>query len=170
MHRRSRQLKPTTLGEILQKILKKRNIPHTPTDRQLIERWRRAVGPRISANTYPDSLKRGVLFVRVSAAVWMHQLQFLKEEILAKLNEAKGPEEIRSLHFAIGEIPAPRPERDAPLPAKTDPAPLTGRDRRLMQESLNVIGDPELREILERVMTKEIGRRRLREKRQGIGK
>jgi hypothetical protein len=170
MRRRARQLKPEALGEILQKVLTKRNIPHTPTDRRLVELWRRAVGPRIAAQTYPETLKRGVLFVRVSAAVWMHQLQFLKEEILGKLNELNGKEEIRSLFFTVGEIASPRPDGTGPAPADPGLLPLPGRDRRMMKESLNAVRDPELREILERVMAKEIGLRRLREKRQGPGK
>jgi predicted nucleic acid-binding Zn ribbon protein len=90
MRRRDRQLKPELLGEILQKIIKKRNIPHTSTDRRLLDTWRRAVGPQIAAQTHPDTLKRGVLFVRVSAPVWMHQLQFMKEEILDRVRGLTG--------------------------------------------------------------------------------
>jgi hypothetical protein len=163
MRRRARQMKPEMLGEILGKILKKRNIPHTPTDRRLVDTWRRAVGPQIAAQTHPDTLKRGVLFVRVSAPVWMHQLQFMKEEILGRINELTGPEEVRNLRFCIGEIPVPPPGDAPPL----DPAlpPLAGRDRTMMRESLEAIRDPELRTILERVMAREIGRRRQREKR-----
>jgi predicted nucleic acid-binding Zn ribbon protein len=170
MRRRARQLKPETLGDILQKVLKKRNIPHTPKDRHLVDLWRRAVGQRIAAQTYPESQKRGVLFVRVSAAVWLHQLQFLKEEILGKLSELKGKEEIRSLFFSIGEIPAPPPGGSDLGQTDSGPVPLSGRDRRTMKESLHAVQDPELREIIERVMAKEIGRRRLAEKRQGSGK
>ena len=94
-------------GEILQKILKKRNIPHTATDRHLLDLWRRAVGPQIAAQTHPDTVKRGALFVRVSAPVWLHQLQFMKEEILGKINELSGKEEVRNLFLTIGEIPLP---------------------------------------------------------------
>ena len=170
MRRRARQIKPEMLGEILGKILKKRNIPHTPTDRRLLDTWRRAVGPQIAAQTHPDTLKRGVLFVRVSAPVWMHQLQFMKEEILDRVRELSGPEEVRSLRFCIGEIP-PSPPGGAQAPP-LDPAlpPLAGRDRAMMRESLEVVRDPELRTILERVMTREIGRRRQREKRRDPGK
>ena len=170
MRRRARQFKPETLGDILQKFLKKRNIPHTPADRRLIELWQRAVGPRIAAQTYPETIKRGVLFVRVSAAVWMHQLQFLKEEILCKFNELNGKEEIRSLFFTVGEIAASHRDGTVPLPTEPGLLPVPVRDRRMMKESLTAIADPELREIMERVMAKEIGRRRLREKRQGPGK
>jgi hypothetical protein len=164
MRRRARQIKLEMLGEILGKILKKRNIPHTATDRRLLGIWRRAVGPQIAAQTHPDTLKRGVLFVRVSAPVWMHQLQFMKEEILDRISELTGPEEVRGLRFCIGEIP-PSPQGGGQAPP-LDPAlpPLAGRDRAMMQESLATVRDPELRTILERVMTREIGRRRQRDK------
>jgi hypothetical protein len=170
MRKRARQLKPEMLGEILGKILKKRNIPHTATDRRLLDIWRRAVGPQIAAQTQPDTLKRGVLFVRVSAPVWMHQLQFMKEEILVRVRELTNPEEVRSLRFCIGEIPPSPPGGAQAPPIETALPPLAGRDRAMIRESLETVRDPELRTILERVMTREIGRRRQREKRQGPGR
>jgi hypothetical protein len=160
MRKRAAQSKPEIIGEILRKVLKKRNIPHTATDRRLLDLWTRAVGPQIAARTLPETLKRGTLYVRVSASVWLHQLQFLKEEILCKVNELSGKEEIRSLFFSIGEIPSPPPSAAAPVPA-----PLRKRDREMMRESLDAVRDPELREILERVMAREISRRREREMR-----
>ena len=170
MRKRARQPKPEMLGEILQKILKKRNIPHTPKDRRLIDLWKRAVGPQVALQTHPDALRRGTLLVRVSAPVWMHQLQFLKEEILERLREISGDEEIRALQFSIGELPA------APAAPGGDPgsdallAPLAGRDREMMHHSLEAIRDPQLKEILERVMAREISRRRQREKRRAPGR
>ena len=156
------------IGEILRKVLKKRNIPHTATDRRLLDLWTRAVGPQIAARTLPETLKRGTLYVRVSAPVWLHQLQFLKEEILRKFNELSGKEEIRSLFFSIGEIPSP-PARSADPPhAAAVLAPLRKRDREMMRESLDAVRDPELREILKRVMSREVSHRREREKRKEI--
>jgi hypothetical protein len=128
------------------------------------------VGARIAGQTHPERLKRGTLYVRVSAPVWMHQLQFLKEEILAKLQGLTGPEEIRSLVFTVGVIPRTAPQGPSAPPAAPAGPPLTGRDRRQIQESLATLSDPELKEILERVMTQEISRRRLREKRPGTGR
>jgi hypothetical protein len=156
------------IGEILLKVLKKRNIPHNETNRRLLDLWKRAVGPQIAARTIPETLKRGILYVRVSAAVWLHQLQFLKEEIILKFNELSGKEEIRSLFFSIGEIPPPPPEAADPPPAVPVPEPLRKRDREMMRESLDAVRDPELREILKRVMVREISIRREREKRKGL--
>jgi hypothetical protein len=163
MRTRAAQSKPEIIGEILRKVLKKRNIPHTATDRRLLDLWTRAVGPQIAARTLPETVKRGTLYVRVSAPVWLHQLQFLKEEILGKVHELSGNEEIRTLFFSIGEIPPPPPDATDPPPIASVPAPLRKRDREMMRESLDAIRDPELREILERVMAREISRRRERE-------
>ena len=163
MRKRKAQSKPEIIGEILRKVLKKRNIPHTATDRRLLDLWTRAVGPQIAARTLPETLKRGTLYVRVSASVWLHQLQFLKEEILGKVNELSGKEEIHSLFFSIGEIPSPPRGAADPPPAAPVPAPLRKRDREMVRESLDTVRDPELREILERVMAREISRRRERE-------
>ena len=169
MRRRARQVKPEMLGEILNKILKQRNIPHTSTDRHLVDLWRKAVGPQIAAQTHPDTLKRGSLFIRVSAPVWLHQLQFMKEEILSKMNELPVREEVRHLFLTIGELPPPARTAELTPP---DPAlsPLPARDRHMIRDSLATVRDPELREIMERVMTREIGRRRRGEKRKARGK
>ncbi|MDP1992901.1 MAG: DUF721 domain-containing protein [Syntrophales bacterium] len=170
MQRRARQIKPEILGEILHKILKKRNIPHASTDRHLLNIWRRAVGPQIAAQTHPDDLKRGSLFVRVSAPVWLHQLQFMKEEILSKINELSVKEEVRNLFLTIGELPSPPSGAAGQTPPDTALSPLPAHDRNMMRNSLATVRDLELREILERVMTREISRRRQREKRKAPGK
>ena len=125
MRRRAAQPKPEIIGEILRKVLKKRNIPHTSTDRRLLDLWARAVGPQIAARTRPEAVKRGTLHVRVSSPVWMHQLQFLKEEICGKINELSGNDgDPRPLSIdrrnplppsgrLIGRLPLPLPRRSA---------------------------------------------------------
>ncbi len=166
MRKRVSTSKPERVGEILQNIFKKKNIPHLAADRRLIDLWRQAVGPEIAVRTHPETLKRGSLYVRVSASVWMHQLQFLKEEILQKINSLPDGREIRGLFFSIGEIPTPPPE--AVRATHSVPvAELGSRDREMLRRSLKAIGDPELREILKRVMTREISTRRAQENRKG---
>ena len=149
------------LGDILRKVIGKKNIPPAGAERHLIDLWTKAVGPRIAARTFPANFKRGILYVRVAAPVWLHQLQFLKEDIIQKFNEMAGKDEIRELFLSIGEIPAP--SQGASAPPEPPLPPLLARDRNMVKESLDAIRDPELREILERVMVREISRRRERE-------
>jgi predicted nucleic acid-binding Zn ribbon protein len=105
MRKRTTAQKPELLGDILHKILKKLDIPHKKKDRHLVELWEQAVGTQIASHTTPDGIKRGSLYVLVSSPAWLHQLQFLKEEIQRKLNELSGQEAFQRIYFQIGEIP-----------------------------------------------------------------
>jgi len=103
--------------------------------------WPEAVGEAIAARARPYRLRDGVLMVQVSSHTWMQELQFLKEEIRAKLNARLGGELLRDLHFVPGrwrEKAAPKPVA-APPPVAVPELPSTG--------------SPELDAVLRRVAT-----------------
>ena len=104
--------------------------------------------------------------MKVATSVWMHQLQFLKEEIINKFNQYSGRDPVSALYFSLGEVPSAQQTSRRVPPAPVAAAPLKSRDQRIIKESVAVIADRELKDILERVMTKDISRRRLREKKQ----
>jgi len=161
MRKRTRPGKLQRLGDVLEKVLKKQAVPLPARDQELITAWRKAVGPQVAAQTFPDRLRRETLYVRVSTSVWMHQLQFMKQDILPRINVLLKAREVKTLHFSLGEIPpVPAPPGDA-LPEKA--VRLKARDRKMIEESTARLRDPELRDIFRRVMVKEISRRRLKE-------
>ena len=161
MRKRGKQVNLQRLGNVLQGILKKHNIFFDSEEQRLLEVWQKAVGPKISAQTRPDRLKRNTLFVKVSSSVWMQQLHILKQEIIEKINELLGKELIKNVHFSIGEIPSAMPTNSYSLSFSPDSYPLRDKDRKLIEKSISSVEDPELKEILRRVMTKNIIRRRL---------
>jgi hypothetical protein len=163
--RRRPQLKPQPIADILQKIMKKQGIPLAGASTSLRRVWGEAVGPQIAAQTLPDQIRRGVLHVKVASSVWMHQLQFLKKDIIQKFNSLYGVGPVQGLHFSIGAVPANHAENAAVVPLATWTSFLKERDERLMTESLAAINDPELKEILQRVMIREISRRRFLQRR-----
>jgi len=161
MRKRPAQLKFQKLGDVLQEVLKKRDILLTSEKRRLQEIWNRSVGDRIAAQTTPDRLQKGSLYVKVSNSVWMQQLHFLKKEIIDTVNRQMGEQLIKNIFFSIGEIPhATRIPRD---PASFLPAtfPLKGKDKKMIEQYTTSVSDQELKEILKRVLTKDIIRRRL---------
>jgi hypothetical protein len=161
MRKRTRPGKLQRLGDVLEKVLKKQAVPLPSRDQELITAWRKAVGQQVAAQTFPDRLRRETLYVRVSTSVWMHQLQFMKQDILPRINALLNHREVKSLHFTLGEIP-PIPASPGDAPAD-GPVRLKARDRKMIEESTARLRDPELREIFRRVMVKEISRRRLKE-------
>ena len=163
MRRRTHAGKIESLGDILGKILKKRKISLNLEDKRLTEAWNKAVGDRISAHARPDNLQRDTLFVKVSDSVWMQQLHFLKQDILEKINQLLDGRTVKNIHFSLGNTPALPPGGDK-LPGAASYS-LKARDKKMIEENTASIADPELRDILKKVMTREITRRRLREER-----
>ena len=161
MRKRGKQANLQRLGNVLQGILKKYNIFFDSEEQRLLEVWRKAVGPQISLQTRPDRLKRNTLFVKVSSSVWMQQLHLLKQEIVEKINQLLGKDLIKNIHFSIGEIPSTMPTNSYSSSFSPDSYHLKDKDKKLIEKSISSVEDPELKEILRRVMTKNIIRRRL---------
>jgi len=159
--RRKRKRNPYFLkiGDVLQKTLEKRQIALPMKDVRTWEAWTQSVGPLISAQTSIDRLKKDILFIKVSNSVWMQQLQFMKRDIISKINTFLGREAVKNIFFSIGHIPAPSSEKESPAPF-LQTKPLTKKEMQKIESCTSVIKDPELNNILKRVMTKDLQRRR----------
>ena len=68
---------------------------------QAVEAWPRVVGPRVSRHTRAVSFRDGTLNVEVEGSAWMHELGYLKRQLIGKVNEHLGDEVIRELRFSI---------------------------------------------------------------------
>ena len=162
--RRTHTAKIERLGDILGNVLKKRklslNLSLDPEFKRLTAAWNNVVGDRIVAHTRPEKLQRDTLFVSVSDSVWMQQLHFLKQDILGKINQLLDGKAVKNIHFSLGDVPPPAAGNK---PAPDDIRPLKARDRKMIEENAAAIADPELRDIVKKVMTREIARRRSRE-------
>ena len=109
--------------------------------------WNSAVGSGIAENTCPVSIRNGILFVTVSNSVWMHQLHFLKDKILEKVNSELGSSTLGDIRFKIGNVtPLPTPNHSDPLPE------LDKREKEKIRREASLIDDPELCESFRRVM------------------
>ncbi|MBN1382847.1 MAG: DUF721 domain-containing protein [Deltaproteobacteria bacterium] len=163
--RRYRPSKLTNIGDILQPALKKRGIPVQFEDKDLRDLWLKAVGPTIAAQSRLENRKKDTLVVKVSSSVWMQQLSFLKEEIIEKMNNVLPAGPIKKIRFHIGEISSPMPTQAASELFKTGrPSPLKERDKKMIEETTASLRDPELKDMLKKLMLKEITRRRFMEK------
>ncbi len=117
------------------------------------------MGPQIAAKAQPDRLREDVLYVRVSTSVWMHELQFMKQDIIEKLNGTLGAAAVSQIRFFIGDVEA-RPVEPPAKVAPPDAAALMADERGYIEETLSVVADPELKAILRETMTRSILRRR----------
>ena len=64
--------------------------------------WNDAVGESIAKNSRPASFKGHLLVVHVSSSSWLYHLNFMKKDLMDKLNKALGSDRVRELSFKIG--------------------------------------------------------------------
>ena len=66
--------------------------------------WDEAAGETIAQNARPAAFKGKLLVVHVSSSTWIHQLQFLKDDMITELNAALGKPLIEEIKFKIGPL------------------------------------------------------------------
>jgi hypothetical protein len=134
---------PETVGDALQHVLQRID----PERRLEIFRvWAAEVGDAVAARAAPAAFRDGVLSVRVSGAAWMQELQFIKEEIRAKLNRRLGSEVVRDVYFVSGGTERPAAPRSVAPPTATDEA-----DEPDEPVDLPPLRDPRLAEVFGRI-------------------
>jgi predicted nucleic acid-binding Zn ribbon protein len=101
---RKKMDKPAPLGTILQQALKASRIDVDLDACKLWQYWKDIVGPAVAENARPEAIKGKSLLVNVSSAPWMQQLQFLKPELIEKLNDTLGKEIVGDIRFRIGSV------------------------------------------------------------------
>jgi predicted nucleic acid-binding Zn ribbon protein len=92
------------IGTIIGNVLKtcRNDIDENLT--QVWDLWDRAVGDGIAQNARPAAFKGNLLLVNVTSSTWMHQLQFLKNDMIKQINQALGKELVKEIKFKIGPI------------------------------------------------------------------
>jgi predicted nucleic acid-binding Zn ribbon protein len=94
----------TPIGRVLETILDQCRSESSGGIDHLIREWERVVGAPIADNAKPFAVNGSLLLVHVTSSAWMHQLRFLKTELLEKLNHNLGNRRIGDIKFKIGPM------------------------------------------------------------------
>ncbi len=102
-----RNARPDLLAGLLPTVLQR-----VDPDRQLRAYavwtcWDEVVGDAIAKRAQPARFRNGILFVTVASHTWMQELQFMKDDIRARLNarvSEDGPPVIRDIFFVSGAV------------------------------------------------------------------
>jgi predicted nucleic acid-binding Zn ribbon protein len=92
------------IGRLIDDVLKKYRPESAGELIQVWQVWDSTVGDIIAQNARPAAFKGRILLVHAASSAWIHQLQFLKKEMIAKLNNALGKALIDDLKFKIGPL------------------------------------------------------------------
>jgi len=92
------------IGSVIQNVLKTYRCESDGNLARVWDLWDNSVGETIAANARPEAFKGKILLVHVTSSVWMHHLQFLKENIINNINDALGETFIEEIKFKIGPV------------------------------------------------------------------
>jgi Dna[CI] antecedent, DciA len=116
------------------------------------EEWRALVGPRIANRTRVGRLYRGVLTIYVATSAWGSELSFLKDELIAKLQNSSRT--ISNLKFVVEQL---QPERHRRAPSLPDQHSLPELPDELIAR-LQLVEDPNLRAAIASAARHSLGR------------
>ena len=92
---------PSSLGDILSGLVSQYGIGRKREENELEDAWKEAVG-ELAEYTSVGSIRRGVLEIRVTDAIFAQELLFRKAELLRALQERFPDEKLTDLRFKTG--------------------------------------------------------------------
>ena len=95
---------PQKADRVVAKLLARRGYGNVLAESALVAAWQQAAGELFASQTRVGQIRRGVLTVTVSSSLWMQELTFERDEILARLQGLAGKHEIRALRFVLGTV------------------------------------------------------------------
>ena len=90
-------------GDILQSVLRRAGIEEGFRRQSALLHWDEVVGRKIALRARPRELEGKTLVVDVDGSAWIHELSYLKDDILRELNRRVGGNAIDRIVFFAAE-------------------------------------------------------------------
>lgn len=117
--------------------------------------WPKAVGAGVCRAARPVFLKNDCLHVEVADSIWLYELEFRKQELIARVNEHLEDSRIREIRFRLANgglglgADDERDESAGPLKKAT---PISSGDDAAITSAIAGMGDAQLRRAAERLI------------------
>ncbi len=95
---------PEPVHAVLERLLGSLNLGLKVKQYRIWDVWNSVVGEAIARQAQPQQMRAMVLWVTVTNSTWMQQLEFMKRQIIERINQRIGEQVIRDIRFRIGEI------------------------------------------------------------------
>lgn len=140
---------------LLEKLLREHGMDGKIIEQKALAAWKNAAGPPIARNTQPVSLINGQLTVYVANSVFINELLFLRQKIIANLNEEVGQPVVKELRFTVKPIEQSNRQeiqRSHPLHRpKSERISLTPEVVERVEQTVADVEDAELKACLKRL-------------------
>lgn len=86
---------------VLTRLFKRLGLEDELQGWRAVEDWARVVGPRVARHTRAIGFEQGVLRVEVEGSAWMHELGYLKQDLIKAVNRELGMDRVRDVRFVV---------------------------------------------------------------------
>ncbi len=93
-----RKQKVVAVGDVVGGLLDTPQLRERLLHEEIFRQWRKIVGGGLLDKCQPTRIKRNILYIDVKSSSWAHQLIYLQEEIISRVNEFAGMTLIASIH------------------------------------------------------------------------
>jgi len=156
-----------TVSEVIGTVLNTPELRLRLLHEKIFRQWRKIVGGGLLDKCQPNRIKRNILYIDVKNSSWAHQLIYLQEEIITRVNELAGALLISSIHCrAVKAGKLKQADGPAEKAEKLQSGALVSEAEELnwRKETETRIDDPELAEILCRMRVHSEIRQRMMER------
>ena len=87
------------MSAILPALFEQLGLAKTAEGWRAVSDWPAVAGPRLARHTRAVSFRDGTLAVEVEGSAWMHELGFLKRELVRNLNRHLGAEIVQDVRL-----------------------------------------------------------------------
>jgi predicted nucleic acid-binding Zn ribbon protein len=102
---RGKKKGPEKVGDVLGGFLRKSGLRDPVLRASAVEEWEDRVGEAIARVTRAQGVREATLIVEVRSSSWLMELNFMKEEILRRVNEDRTEALIEKIVFVLAEDP-----------------------------------------------------------------
>jgi predicted nucleic acid-binding Zn ribbon protein len=88
-----------SLSGVLPRVFKQLGLEEGLLGWRAVHEWEQAVGPRIARHARAVAFREGVLQIEVEGSAWMHELGFLKADLMRTINRHLGSRLVKNLRF-----------------------------------------------------------------------
>ena len=94
---------PVRLGDVLGGVLQQHGLGDQLKRMAALDLWAEVVGAHIAAVTRAKSVAEGTLIVEVRSSGWLMELNMMKGDLLARVNERMADVPLERLVFVLAE-------------------------------------------------------------------
>jgi len=139
------------LKDVVEDLFASSVLPINLDDAKIWEVWDSVVGKKVAKHARPSQINKGVLIVKVTDSVWLHELEFMAETTREKLNGTLQRTAVKKIRFKVGVSQETKQVRKG----KTEQVPdntVAPEKQKEMDKILSRVKDKELRSSLRQFM------------------